>query len=156
MNRCPECGAYAAKGAKVCIVCGAKLEDTEETTPLEGEFFDYLQGMMDSFAGKENELAHDNERWIAALSYLGPAFIYTYAKNRDSELIRYHANQACLLFIAWLAVGAVDKLPIIGGLLKKCARLGLSALAFTGAKNAVANKTEPVPFIGELGIQILK
>ena len=156
MNRCPECGAYAAKGAKVCIVCGAKLEDTEESTPLEGEFFDYLQGMMDSFAGKENELAHDNERWIAALSYLGPAFIYTYAKNRDSELIRYHANQACLLFAAWLLAGAAKKLPLVGGAVKSLLRYGMSILAFRGAKNAVALKKEPIPFFGELGLELLK
>lgn len=163
MNTCPNCGAYIPDGAKICISCGYKPEKSEnkvfdELFSNDNPYINYLQQVMDAVqsSGDQQSIEYDNSRWTAAASYMGPAFIYTYIKNRDCELVCYHANQACLLFIAWLAVSAADKLPIIGGLIKKCARLGLSVLAFTGAKNAVANKTEPVPYIGELGIRILK
>ena len=156
MNKCPKCGAFAADGARVCIVCGEKLDDTAGAAPWDGELFDYLQKMMDSV--KENDAAFpkDDERWTAALSYLGPAFIYTYTKNRDSELVCYHANQACLLFAAWLLAGSAKSIPLVGGALRSMLRWLLSAFAFKGARNAVALKKEPIPFIGELGIELLR
>lgn len=155
MTKCPECGAYIPDGGKICLVCGFEPEKERsidgENGPINifAELFEQAEKLQDT-------LPLDNSRWTAALSYLGPAFVYTYMKNRDSEFICYHANQACILFAAYLVSGIFGKLPVLGGLLKKTARTALSALAFMGAKNAAQNKKEPVPYIGDLGITILK
>ena len=155
MIKCPECGAYIPDGGRICLTCGYKPEKENARFDENGPF-DLFGELFEQAEKLQGVLPHDDSRRTAALSYLGPAFVYTYAKNRDNEFICYHADQACSLFAAHLLAGALDKLPLFGGLLKKTARAALSALAFTGARNAFQNKKEPVPYIGELGIRLLK
>ena len=47
-------------------------------------------------------------------------------------------------------------MPLLGKPLKSLAGAALLVLAFIGAKAAVAKKSEPLPVVGELGIEILK
>ena len=159
MTKCPNCGAYIPDGGKICIACGHKPEKEERIGGIfsdENPYINYLQQVMDALGEDDSIRIHDDGRWTAALSYLGPAFIYTYIKNRDNELVCFHANQACLLFAAYLGMAIFDRIPLVGGLIKKAGRAGLTALAFVGAKNAVANKKDALPIIGELGITVLK
>ena len=162
MNKCPKCGSYIPDGGKMCIACGWKPDADDAYT--NNPFINALQEVVDSVKDRENDaenlaeaLKLDNNRWIAAASYLGPAFLYTYfVKSKDSELIKYHANQACLLFIFDVATNVFRKIPVIGKPMKKACGIAAFVLAFLNAKKAVANKMEPVPFIGEMGITILK
>ncbi len=165
MTTCPKCGAYIPDGGKMCISCGWKPEKAEggafeDVFSKDNPYINYLQQVMDTvvkdFPKDEDRMTHDNSGWTAAASYIGPAFIYTYLKNRDSKLICYHANQACLLFAANVALNFVEKLPLIGGLLKKAGGIALLASAFMGAKNAVAKKFEPAPGLGKINITVLK
>lgn len=149
----------------MCIACGWK-PDEDDSFLKDNPYINYLQQIMDTvvneFPGKKdgegglNIGSHDNTGWIAAASYLGPAFLYTYYKYNEHDLVRYHANQACILFVLNIAAEFVGKLPILGKSLKSIASLGLLLLAFAGARAAVAKKFEPLPFVGELGIEILK
>lgn len=167
MTTCPKCGAYIPDGGKMCISCGWKPEEKGFAEGIrENPFVNYLQEVMDTVVDKfpkeelEREISenmpHDNYRWYAAASYIGPAFIYTYYKYNDSELVRYHANQACLLFIAKLLSDVIGKVKFIGKPIHKVLDLALFALAFNNAKAAVANKQTPVPVLGQLGVEILK
>lgn len=161
MIKCPDCGAYIPDGGKVCLSCGWKPEaDFGGIFSKDNPYINYLQQVMDSVKDMPKEerdkLQHDDMRWIAAAGYIGPAFLYTYYKHRDSELVKWHANQACVLFAAYLLCGVLDKLPLLGGLIKKTARAGISLLAFAGAKSAVANKTDPLPVVGTLDLGIFK
>jgi len=166
MTKCPKCGSYIPEGGKMCIACGWKPE-SENSIFKDNPYVNYLQEVMDTvvdkFPGKDaDEIAKalnlDNKNWIAAASYLGPAFLYTYflRGGKDNELIAYHANQACLLFIFDVATNVFRKLPVVGKPLKKLCGIAAFVLAFMGAKKAVASKMEPLPFIGEMGITILK
>ncbi|MDO4815660.1 MAG: zinc ribbon domain-containing protein [Bacillota bacterium] len=162
MNKCPKCGSYIPDGGKMCIACGWKPEHEEMLK--DNPFFDYFRSVMDSVSDKNDggdgvaeALQLDNKNWIAAASYLGPAFLYTYfVKSKGDELINYHANQACLLFIFDVATNAFKVIPVIGKPIKKLCGLAAFVFAFLNAKKAVAHKMEPVPFIGELGIELLK
>lgn len=161
MTKCPKCGSYIPDGGKMCIACGWKPEVSNDLN--DNPFFSAFQQVMDSVSDKDNEaeiknmLNLDNSRWIAAASYLGPAFLYTYfVKSNGNELIKYHANQACLLFIFDVATNIFKKVPFVGKSIKKACGLLTFVLAFLNAKKAVADKMEPVPFIGEMGITILK
>lgn len=149
----------------MCISCGWKPEKAEggvfeDVFSKDNPYINYLQQVMDTvvkdFPKDEDRMAHDNSGWTAAASYLGPAFIYTYIKNRDSALICYHANQACILFAAKIVLDFVGKLPLLGGLIKKAGNIALLYSAFLGAKNAVAKKMEPAPGLNKLDITILK
>lgn len=170
MTKCPKCGSYIPDGGKMCIACGWKPESEEGAfTDMfkDNPYVNYLQQVMDTvvdkFPGKDDRekadsLPHDDSRWIAAASYLGPAFLYTYfAKSKDSELIKYHANQASILFALRMCFNLIGKTNAFGGIIKKMGKFGLSVLAFLGAKAAVANKLTPVPVIGDMiNVTILK
>lgn len=167
MNKCPECGAYIPEGGKMCIACGWKPEETDGVMPdflKDNPYINAMQEVMgqlkkDDNTGEYQSLPHDNTPWIAAASYLGPAFLYTYfIKGKDSELIRFHANQACVLFGAELLAAAFykNKIPVIGDALKKATKLMFFVLSIIGAKAAVAQKQKPLPVLGELKLTLLK
>lgn len=149
----------------MCIACGWKPEE-DDSFLKDNPYINYLQRVMDTvvneFPGKDDEdfkaklREHDNSGWIAAAGYLGPAFIYTYLKYGEYDIVRYHANQACILFLLNIATEFIGKTPILGKPLRSIASMALFALAFIGARAAVAKKSEPVPLVGELGIEILK
>ena len=162
MTKCPKCGAYIPDGGKMCIACGWKPEadDMFADNPI----FAAFQSVMDTIGDKEQDLDEladklnlDKERWVAAASYIGPAFLYTYfVKGKDSEFIKYHANQACVLFIFDVATNVFKKLPVIGKPMKKFSGIAAFLLALVGARKAVAGVMEPLPFIGELGSPLLQ
>lgn len=160
MTKCPVCGTYIPEGGRICLKCGYKPENdtVSEMFSDKNPYINYLQQVMDTvvseFPKGEAGFKHDNTGWIAAAGYLGPAFVYTYYKNKDSELVRFHANQAFTLFAAYILAGFAGKIPLAGGLLRKLLRTAVSVLAFMGAKSAVAGKTEPLPVVGELGIKL--
>lgn len=166
MNKCPKCGSYIPEGGKMCIACGWKPEESDGIITdflKDNPYINAMQEVMGQIKkGEETEgykeLPHDNTPWIAAASYIGPAFIYTYLKNKDSELVRYHANQACVLFGAEVLskIFYKNRIPVIGGALKKATNLLLFVLAFMGARAAVANDQKPLPVLGDLNLTILK
>lgn len=167
MNKCPECGSYIPEGGKMCIACGWKPEEDSSVIPefLKGNpYINAMQEVMgqmkkDDETGEYQGLPHDNTPWIAAASYIGPAFLYTYfIKGKDSELVRYHANQACVLFVAEVlsSIFYSKKIPVIGGALKKATNLMFFVLALIGARAAVADKQKPLPVLGDLNLTILK
>lgn len=151
MNKCPVCGTYIPDGGRVCLSCGWKPDGRDVTDePL----FKYMKDAFDKASAgitDEEELKGGYEdAELAAFGYIGPAFIYSFLKRRDSELVKYHAKQAGMLLLAHIMNGAVGVMPYFGKPLKKINTALLIILAFQGARNAYFGKKEPVPFIGEL------
>lgn len=159
MNKCPKCGSYIPEGGRICIACGWKPEKNDDKMN-DNPLLKYMQDAFEKMsASQQNIDLEENpfrEQELAALGYLGPMFLYSMYKEKDSELVRYHANQAAVLLGLRILCEMFDKLPLIGKPIKKLAGAGLVVLGFLGARNAFANKKEPVPFIGELGIKIIK
>jgi len=154
MNKCPKCGQYIPEGGKMCIACGWKPEKDSEDNPYISYLQDVYDKMVNDFPGKTEKTDEYRERSLAAVGYIGPAFLYSVFKAKDSELIRFHANQACTLFVLYLAAGAAGKLPVLGKPVSGLLKAALGVLAFTGAKNAYNGKSEELPYIGTLGVKI--
>lgn len=158
MKTCPKCGKYIPDGGKMCIACGWKPEPAgsmaeDRNLKILKDAFDAISNTPEG-AGKSAEY-RDSE--LAALGYVGPAFLYSLYKDGDSKLVRYHANQALLLLAANIVCGSLlAKLPLVGKSLKGVCGFAAFILAFLGARNAYSGKFEPVPFIGEFGINIIK
>lgn len=151
MNKCPVCGTYIPEGGRVCLSCGWKPGGSNiEDEPL----FKYMKDAFDKASAgvtDENELnAEYEDKELAAFGYIGPAFIYSLIKCRDSELVKYHAKQSGLLLLAHMMNEAIGVVPYFGKPLKKINTAVLIALAFLGARNAYFGKKEPVPVLGEL------
>jgi len=132
----------------------------EDLFPKDNPYINYLQQVMDTmvneFPKDSQGFEHDNSGWTAAAGYLGPMFIYTYLKNKDNELVAYHANQACILFACSMLNNMAGKIPVVGGIIKRLGATAIMLLSFMGAKNAVAKSKTPLPIVGSLNISILK
>lgn len=156
MNKCPVCGTYIPDGGRVCLSCGWKPEGGDASDPI----FRYIQDAFNKASSNMKETDDMNSEYIeqelAAAGYIGPAFIYSLIKCRDSELVKYHAKQAGLLLLAHMMNGAVGVLPVLGKPLKKINTALLIVLAFLGARNAYFNKKEPVPIVGQLVSQLFR
>lgn len=98
------------------------------------------------------EDALEEEKLLAALSYVGPAFLFVKWRGDESEFDRYHAGQGCLLFAARLVTKLIRKLPLLGKPTERVIRLALNALAVVGMKNAICGDMKPLPYIGKLRV----
>lgn len=151
MNKCPVCGTYIPEGGRVCLSCGWKpAGDDFENDPV----FKYMKAAFDSASSNMPENGERDEEYmereLAAVGYIGPAFIYSFIKCRDSELVKYHAKQSGLILLAHMVNEAIGVVPYFGKPLKKINTALLIVLAFMGARNAYFGKKEPVPVLGEL------
>ena len=46
------------------------------------------------------EKIHERDRWIAAISYIPVACLYSLSRVKESNFIKFHASQGFLLFLA--------------------------------------------------------
>ena len=156
MNKCPVCGTYIPEGGRVCLSCGWQPEGGDAVDPI----FRYMQDAFNKASSNMNETdsmtGEYREQELAAAGYIGPVFIYSLIKCRDSELVKYHAKQAGLLLLAHIMNEAVGVLPGLGKPLKKINTAVLIVLAFLGARNAYFNKKEPVPIVSKLISQLFR
>lgn len=157
MSYCTLCGAYIPMGQTKCPACGYEQkqssgaavqsapqpkweeqqsrqqehrweQEAQSTSHVEYEVFD-----------GENE----QTRRMSALCYVGPLFFVPLLLKKDSEYIRFHANQGLALFLAELAAFGV-----FHGLIGLGLKLGCIYLAVQGVKNAAAGIREKLPVIG--------
>ncbi len=102
----------------------------------------------------EPEIVYDSRdieanKVMAILAYIWILFLVPLLAAKDSRFARFHAYQGVSLFIAWIAVNALQwilpyNLSGIAWLLS----LGLLALAVIGIMNAYNGKAKPLPVIG--------
>lgn len=103
--------------------------------------------------------AADN-KWLAAIAYLGPLVFVALLLGPPSPFARYHLNQGLVLgittVVCWVVGLVCDVLlmsiPIVGWLVAACIPLALFVgwlvLAITGVLNAVNGRASPLPVIG--------
>jgi len=151
MQTCPRCGAYIPDGGRVCLSCGWKPENNNETVFTKAR--EYYDKIIRSFPMLNDILTE--EQLLAALSYIGPCFAYTGFRAKATEFEKYHANQGGILFGISVLSRTVKKVPVIGKPAGRLCRLGRSALTLIGVKNALSGEFKPLPYIGELKIKII-
>ena len=95
----------------------------------------------------------DNEKLMGILAYIGILFIVPLLAAKDSDFAMYHTNQGIVLFIAWVIVGAVNIIPILGQIVWFLGSIFLAVLMIMGIVNAAKMKKKPLPLIG--GFKIL-
>lgn len=93
--------------------------------------------------GSPDKADIEQNKDIAAFSYLWIMSVVVYFLRRKSPFVRFHARQAIVLFILSMAVFFV---PVISKLLE----LGVLALMVLGFINAAQGQRKDVPIIGPL------
>ncbi len=86
-------------------------------------------------------------RVLGALSYLSVLWILPFIFCRDDYAARYHARQGLTLFIFGVICDAVGSLTGFGWILS----LFRLYCIYKGMSNALNDRTEPLPLIGEIG-----
>jgi uncharacterized membrane protein len=99
-------------------------------------------------------------KWIAAIAYLGPLVLVALLLGRQSPFARYHLNQGLVFAITWIVLWVVGLMldlflsfvPIVGWIIAACIPLtlfvGWVILAVTGVLNAVNGRVQSLPGIG--------
>lgn len=87
----------------------------------------------------------EENKGIAALSYLWILFLIPLLTKKDSAFAMYHAKQGLVLFIFSTIAGFIFWIPVVGWLLP----LFSFILFIIGIVNALGGKTQPLPVIGK-------
>ena len=102
--------------------------------------------------------AEDN-KIMGILAYLGILFLVPYLAAKESPFARFHANQGCVLFIAYIAMWVVGIIvafiPYIGWLIAILIYLSylvLFVFMILGIINAAKGVMKELPVIGKITI----
>ena len=88
---------------------------------------------------------------IAALSYLGLLVLVPLLAKKDSPFCQFHAKQGLVLLIAWVVIGVVAVIPILGWIISILGSILLAIFFIIGIVNALSGKAKELPLIGQLG-----
>ncbi len=142
MSNCKRCGAYIPMGESRCPACGYEAESRSaaafQAIPRQE------QSYQETFEYEIFDGENEQTRKMSALCYAGPLFFVPLLLKKDSEYIRFHANQGCSLFLCELA-----SFGLLPGLIGLAGKAGCIYLAVKGIKNASAGVKEKMPVIGD-------
>ncbi len=88
---------------------------------------------------------------IAALSYLGILVLVPLLAKKDSPFCQFHAKQGLVLLISWVIIGFVAVIPILGWIVSIFGSLFLFVLFILGIVNALGGQAKELPIIGQFG-----
>lgn len=85
---------------------------------------------------------------IAYLTIIGLIIAFVSNKDKD-ELTTYHIRQSLGIAVTGLALGVIGMIPILGWIVFFAGFIFLIFLWIKGLMNAINQKMEPVPVLGE-------
>lgn len=99
--------------------------------------------------------AVQEERVIAALSYIWVLCLIPLLVKKDSEYAQFHAKQGLVLFIGSFAVMVLGMIPILGWLIiLPLGWLAIVILSVLGIVNALQGKKWEMPYLGKYAAKI--
>jgi len=88
---------------------------------------------------------------IAALSYVGLLVLIPLLAKKDSPFCQFHAKQGLVLLIAWVSIGIIAIIPILGWIVSIIGSIVLFILFIMGLINSLSGKYKELPLIGQYG-----
>jgi len=89
----------------------------------------------------DNDTSNQNDveenKVIAAISYLGILCLVPLLLKKDSQYAQFHGKQGLVLLIAWVVFGAVMMIPILGWLVGLLGNIACLILMIVGLVNAL-------------------
>lgn len=99
-------------------------------------------------ASKDKDI--EENKLVAALSYLGILFLVPLLAKRESPFCQFHAKQGLMFCIVWIIGGFVFWFPLIGW----AAGLFVLVLNIIGLVKALSGEKWEAPIIGDLAKKI--
>jgi len=98
---------------------------------------------------------NQDERVIAALSYIWVLVLIPLLAKKDSEFCQFHAKQGLVLFIGSFVVMVLGMIPVLGWLIiLPFGWLFIIILSILGIINALAGKQWEMPYLGQYAKKI--
>ncbi len=93
----------------------------------------------------------EDNKIIAALSYLGILVLVPLLAKKDSPYCQFHAKQGLVLLIAWIVIGVVSVIPVLGWIIGILGSIFLLILFIVGLVNSLSGQAKELPLIGQFG-----
>ena len=91
----------------------------------------------------------DDDRFIAAIGYLGVLCVLPLILKKDSKFAVHHGKQGLVLLIAWMILWIGNIIPLLGQIIWMIGTLALLILLILGMVNALNGKMWEMPFLGK-------
>ena len=103
--------------------------------------------MVDNMVFTQEDIQEN--KVIAALSYLGLLVLVPLLAKKDSPFAQFHAKQGLVLLVAWVIIGAVSVIPILGWIIGIIGSIFLFVCFIMGLVNALSGQAGELPLIGQ-------
>lgn len=90
-----------------------------------------------------------NTAMIAYLTFIGLIIAFVMNNENKNEFATYHIRQSLGLVCVGIVIGIVGMIPILGWIVSILGSLALIYLWIVGIMNAINQKKQPVPWIGD-------
>ena len=92
----------------------------------------------------------NQNKGMALLAYLGILVLIPLLAKKDSPYAQFHAKQGLVLLLAWVAMGVITAIPLLGWVLGPICGLILLVFLIMGIVNALSGNAKHLPLIGKL------
>ena len=93
----------------------------------------------------------EQNKFISALSYVGILVLIPLLAKKESPYAQFHAKQGLVLLVAWIAVGIVTVIPVLGWVVGFIGSIILFVLFIIGLVNSLGGQAKELPLIGQFG-----
>ncbi len=105
--------------------------------------------MVDSGVYTKEDI--EENKLIAALSYFGLLVLIPLLAKKESPYCQFHAKQGLVLLIAWVLLGVISVIPVLGWIVGVLGSLFLLVLFILGLVNSLGGQAKQLPLIGQFG-----
>lgn len=90
----------------------------------------------------------EENKGLAAISYLWILFLIPLLGKKDSAYCQFHAKQGLALLVFWIASGMIMMIPVLGWFVGGIGYFVAIVFAIMGIINALSGKCCELPWIG--------
>lgn len=157
MAKCSRCGADLEEGKSYCTFCGARVDDNQQDKGKGYDFTNVIYGGKDFSEGFDARDIVEN-KVFCILSYLSVLFIIGLIARPNSKVVKFHANQGLVLFVAEIVLGVaggiLGYIPFVGiiitGILGMAISVMLIVVFIYQLVNILDGKVKKLPVIGDV------
>lgn len=116
---------------------------------VEGRYFCYnFSHMTEENSSLPSQVNLPDDRFIAAIGYLGILCLVPLLLKKDSAYAIHHGKQGLVLLIAWLILWVGNVIPVLGQAIWMLGSLVLIIVMIVGIVNALQGKMWEMPVLG--------
>ena len=135
---CQKCGTQIPEGNHYCPICGEPVGVKEKAPDISDH--------TAMFTPEDIE----RSRYLAALGYLSFLFVILgLLIEPNSKFLRYHINQAIILYVFGILCAVVCIVPVIGWIAGGIGSIASIVFVVMGIIRAVKGEAKDIPLIGK-------